>query len=321
MGQRLPEASAGPRLDRVTTSVYAHRQAGAVGREGGAQAGRKSIGAVRDLPRRVPPASQTLIIHRTDHSRRWPGAARRRIGDGHGGFQVGPPGGGGRLGAAAEVTPLEAPAVLFLVRGGAVPVEEVVQDEDVAAVAEGLGGGPQVGGVLGPAGAASLFRCTWFRSRSARSKVRRNWAECQGGGERDGDGQQQGGRQRRHGRGCRQRPGAAGARPRAAGPDRLAGQEAAQVVGQVRRRGVALAGLLLQALQADRLQVARHLRLQTAAAAPARRAITCGACRRSWPPGTAAGRSAARRGSPPGRRRRPAGRPASSCPAACSGAM
>ena len=49
---------------------------------------------------------------------------------------------------------------------------------------------------------------------------------------------------------------------RAAGVDRPAGQVAAQFLGQRPRIGVALAGLLLQALQADRLQVARDLRLE-----------------------------------------------------------
>ena len=39
--------------------------------------------------------------------------------------------------------------------------------------------------------------------------------------------------------------------------DRLAGQEPAQVLGQSRAPSVPLARLLLQALQADRLQVAR----------------------------------------------------------------
>ena len=45
------------------------------------------------------------------------------------------------------------------------------------------------------------------------------------------------------------RPSAHGARP-----DRLVVQEPAQVVGQLSGRGVPLAGLLLQALQADRLK-------------------------------------------------------------------
>ena len=49
---------------------------------------------------------------------------------------------------------------------------------------------------------------------------------------------------------------------RAAGVDWLAGQEAAQVHGQLPRIGVALMGLFLQALQADRLQVARDFRLE-----------------------------------------------------------
>jgi hypothetical protein len=44
--------------------------------------------------------------------------------------------------------------------------------------------------------------------------------------------------------------------------DRPMVQEAPQVVGQVEGAGVALARLLLQTLQADRLQVARHRRLQ-----------------------------------------------------------
>ena len=45
---------------------------------------------------------------------------------------------------------------------------------------------------------------------------------------------------------------------------RRAGQEAAQVVGQGAALGVAPGGTFFQALQADRLQVARHLRLQPA---------------------------------------------------------
>jgi hypothetical protein len=43
-----------------------------------------------------------------------------------------------------------------------------------------------------------------------------------------------------------------------AGLDRLACQEAPEVLGQVRRTGVAAAGDLVRALEADRLQVARH---------------------------------------------------------------
>ena len=49
-------------------------------------------------------------------------------------------------------------------------------------------------------------------------------------------------------------PGADGA-----GQDRLAVEEAPQVVGQRAADGVALGRVLLQALQADRLQVARHV--------------------------------------------------------------
>src|SRR5262249_43607077 len=44
----------------------------------------------------------------------------------------------------------------------------------------------------------------------------------------------------------------------------LAGPEAAQVVGQGRRAGIAALRLLVQTLQADRFQVSRHLRLQLA---------------------------------------------------------
>jgi hypothetical protein len=47
-----------------------------------------------------------------------------------------------------------------------------------------------------------------------------------------------------------------------AGADRLARQEAPQVVGQFAGTGVAALRLLGQALQADRLQVARHARLE-----------------------------------------------------------
>src|SRR5258707_14610804 len=43
---------------------------------------------------------------------------------------------------------------------------------------------------------------------------------------------------------------------RAAGADRAVGQVSAQVVGQLLRAGVTLFRLLLEALQADRLQVA-----------------------------------------------------------------
>ena len=63
-------------------------------------------------------------------------------------------------------------------------------------------------------------------------------------------------------------PLAASNRPR---PDRLALQEAAEVIGQCCRAAVPLADLLLQALQADRLQVARHFWIEPATAAPARR--------------------------------------------------
>ena len=69
-------------------------------------------------------------------------------------------------------------------------------------------------------------------------------------------------KQRRAGRvSPRPLPGAlaGGRRP---GQDRLAVQEAAQVVGQGSRGCVAVGRLLLQALQADRLQVARHLGLE-----------------------------------------------------------
>ena len=48
------------------------------------------------------------------------------------------------------------------------------------------------------------------------------------------------------------------------GVDRLAVEEAAQVVGQLRGAGVAPGGLLFQALQADRLQVVRDARLELA---------------------------------------------------------
>ena len=69
----------------------------------------------------------------------------------------------------------------------------------------------------------------------------------------------------------RRRPPPAGAAPtssraprtsRRPRPDRLAGQEPPQVVGQRLRRGVSPRRVLLQALQADRLQVARQPRLE-----------------------------------------------------------
>src|SRR5204862_101321 len=53
-------------------------------------------------------------------------------------------------------------------------------------------------------------------------------------------------------------------RPHRAGGHRLAAQEAAEVLGQRLRRGVAPVRLLLEALQAHRLEVARHLGLQQA---------------------------------------------------------
>src|SRR5207249_4392471 len=49
-----------------------------------------------------------------------------------------------------------------------------------------------------------------------------------------------------------------------AGADRHAVEEAAQLVGQGVGTDVALAGLLLQAFEADRLQVARQARLEAA---------------------------------------------------------
>ena len=114
-------------------------------------------------------------------------------------------------------------------------------------------------------------------------------------------------------------PGASPA-PDRPGQDRLAVQPALQVVGQRRGRGVAPARLLLQALQADRLQVAATVGL-SCAAAPAPRSSTC---RRvssgARPPGTAAGRSAGRTGSRPGRRRRPPGRPRRARPPPARGA-
>ncbi len=51
-------------------------------------------------------------------------------------------------------------------------------------------------------------------------------------------------------------------RPDRPGLDRLAGKGPPQVVGQRRRAGVAPGRVLMQALEANRLQVARHLRLQ-----------------------------------------------------------
>ena len=68
--------------------------------------------------------------------------------------------------------------------------------------------------------------------------------------------------------------------------------------------------VLLQALQADRLQVAGHRRVQRAGRRPARRCSTWQQrVERRSPPGTAAGRSGTRTGSPRGRTRRPPGRP------------
>ena len=57
--------------------------------------------------------------------------------------------------------------------------------------------------------------------------------------------------------------------------DRLAVEVAFQVVGQFARAGVAVGGVLLQALQADRLQVARH-------PAGCGRAAAIGLCSRTW---------------------------------------
>ena len=109
-------------------------------------------------------------------------------------------------------------------------------------------------------------------------------------------------------------PGADG-RP---GRDRLAAQPALQVVGQRLGRAVAPLRVLLQALQADRLQVAVDRRVERPRAAPAPAPAPAAACPAASRPGTAAGRSAARRGSRPGCRRRPRWS-APSRRAACSG--
>ena len=94
----------------------------------------------------------------------------------------------------------------------------------------------------------------------------------------------------------------------------LAGRRSTQVVGQIRGAGVAAPGSFPQAFQADRLQVARHLRLQPRGGTGSPAAHLLQRVQRPSPPGTAAGRSAARTGWPPGRRRRPPGRPALPCP-------
>ena len=72
--------------------------------------------------------------------------------------------------------------------------------------------------------------------------------------------------------------------------DRLAVQVTTQVLRQRRRRGIPPRRILLQALQADRLQVARDRRIQP----PRRHRLVVDdlehGVHRRWPPGTAAGR-------------------------------
>ena len=97
-------------------------------------------------------------------------------------------------------------------------------------------------------------------------------------------------------------------------------QPALQVVGQRLGASRSAGRVLLQALQADRLQVAVDPRVERARARPALAPAPARACPAASSAETAAGRSAARRGSRPGCRRRP---PvvSPSWPAACSGAM
>ena len=86
--------------------------------------------------------------------------------------------------------------------------------------------------------------------------------------------------------------------------DRLAVQPSVQVFGQRQCTGIAAARLLLQALQADDLEVAGDLAIDLRWAT---RAVGCAPCRASrpaWCRRTAPGRSARRTGSCPGRRRR-----------------
>ena len=91
----------------------------------------------------------------------------------------------------------------------------------------------------------------------------------------------------------------------AAGADRLADQPAAQVVGQRLRRGVTPRRLLLQAVQADRFQVAVDRAVQACAAWAAPSPSLARACPAASRRGTAAGPSAARTGSRRGCRRPP----------------
>ena len=91
-----------------------------------------------------------------------------------------------------------------------------------------------------------------------------------------GDRQQRAGRdRRRERRPAADPPGQPPQPPLRPGRDRLAAEEAAQVVGQRGGAGVAGVRLLVQALQADRLQVARHLGVQPRRRAPGRASITC----------------------------------------------
>ena len=102
---------------------------------------------------------------------------------------------------------------------------------------------------------------------------------------------------------------------------RLAAHEAPQVVGQFPGTGVAPLRLLPQALQADRLQVARRLPIQGGSAGPAPGCAPAPGSPAPSPPRRAAAPSGTRRGWHPARTRRRPDRRSRARPSACSGAM
>ena len=157
--------------------------------------------------------------------------------------------------------------------------------------------------------ARAAARRAWYSTLASRcsSFSRRRFALALHGDHRrraaDG-GQQNGRRQRGHGRPpLAPEPRPLG-RPDPARGDRPRVEPGAQVVGQRLGRGVPPPRVLLQALQADRLQVARDLGVELARrlgrTSSARRRACRSRCRRRRGPCPSAGR----RGSRPGHRRR-----------------
>ena len=105
------------------------------------------------------------------------------------------------------------------------------------------------------------------------------------------------------------------------GEDRLSTRESSQVLGHRCGRGVAAGGLFLQAVQADRLQVARNRRVNPPGRLRLPQSASASGPSASCPPGRGARRSASGRGQPRDCRDRYGRRPDVASPRACSGDM